>query len=326
VDELITETQHLCLSCNKVPQSIQELVCGCITCTGCWKQTRNTGKCHTCCQPISKQLPKPVKSKPVESSPAKRPKGEKPRLFLENIEANNLNSLVWSAKTLAIKAAILNWNESHPGSKILLLTRHRDFINIMELVCQSENWTYLTYHGGLSHNDRIKNLDDFRRGATEILLATAMTCGTGLNIPEANLLLLTDPWWNIASNLQAFNRIYRIGQKQAVQMIEFVTAGGVQELMSRTQEDKDSDASRVLKPAEIRKNFFSGDVEDFDDEGNPVGKYVDEDPFGMARLKRTAKLTLMEFEDPENESETDSVLKPDPEDKLYYMNSGSCIE
>ncbi|XP_075382469.1 DNA excision repair protein ERCC-6-like 2 isoform X3 [Mycteria americana] len=55
--------------------------------------------------------------------------------------------------------------------------------------------------------------------------------GLGLNFVGANVVILFDPTWNPANDLQAIDRAYRIGQYKDVKVFRLISLGTVEEMM-----------------------------------------------------------------------------------------------
>jgi SNF2 family DNA or RNA helicase len=46
--------------------------------------------------------------------------------------------------------------------------------------------------------------------------------GVGLNLTNANNVIIVDPWWNPAIEQQAMDRVHRFGQTRHVRVWRFV--------------------------------------------------------------------------------------------------------
>ena len=79
-----------------------------------------------------------------------------------------------------------------------------------------------------------------------IFLISLKAGGVGLNLTEAGYVFILDPWWNLAAENQAIGRAYRMGQKQAVFVYRFVTAGTLEEKILAIQRRKQQLAEIVL--------------------------------------------------------------------------------
>ena len=62
--------------------------------------------------------------------------------------------------------------------------------------------------------------------------------GIGLNLTAANHVVHLDRWWNPATEAQATDRAFRIGQDRDVQVHTFVCVGTVEERIDRVMADK----------------------------------------------------------------------------------------
>ncbi|KAL1628748.1 hypothetical protein SLS54_001436 [Diplodia seriata] len=151
-----------------------------------------------------------------------------------------------SAKTIAVKAQILNWLEADPDAKIIVYTQFISMIQILKKVCEMEEWTFQEYTGQMSIATRDKALESFKKNNTSILLASLKCGGLGLNITAAKHVISVDPWWNSALEQQAFCRVFRIGQTQETTMSRFVVAGTIDEKLINMQDAKKEQIDRVM--------------------------------------------------------------------------------
>ncbi|KAE9984365.1 hypothetical protein EG328_008851 [Venturia inaequalis] len=191
------------------------------------------------------------------------------------IDLANGNDILPSAKTLAIKAQIINWLQENPQMKIIIYTQFMDMIRILSKVCSAEKWRYSTYHGGKSHEARDMAIQEFSENPDMRIMLASLRCGgVGLNLTMAQKVIVVDPWWNSSVEQQAFCRVFRIGQDQETSMTRFVVEKTVDENMIRMQERKqkeidsvmDNDQQRKLTIPELLRLF--GDVDD-DENGDP---------------------------------------------------------
>lgn len=88
----------------------------------------------------------------------------------------------------------------------------------------------LTFHGALSKNERDAVLQEFgEKEGPPILLASLKAGGVGLNLASAQHVIHYDRWWNPATEDQATDRVWRMGQTELVTVHKFVTRGTVEE-------------------------------------------------------------------------------------------------
>jgi SNF2 family DNA or RNA helicase len=62
-----------------------------------------------------------------------------------------------------------------------------------------------------------------------VFLISLKAGGVGLNLTEADYCILTDPWWNPATEAQAVDRAHRIGQQRTVLVYRLVAGDTVED-------------------------------------------------------------------------------------------------
>ena len=73
-------------------------------------------------------------------------------------------------------------------------------------------------------------LDSFRQaGDTDVLLISVTAGSVGLNLQEADVVVLYDRWWNPAIEEQAVRRAYRFGSTRPVQVFKLLVRNTVEE-------------------------------------------------------------------------------------------------
>ena len=83
--------------------------------------------------------------------------------------------------------------------------------------------------GNIALSERKKVVERFKRdGKCIVLLASSRVASEGLTLVEANHVLFVNRWWNPSSNIQARDRILRIGQRKTVWVWTFACRGTVE--------------------------------------------------------------------------------------------------
>lgn len=104
-------------------------------------------------------------------------------------------NIVPSAKTVAVKNQVQNWLAEDKGCKIIIYCQFLGVIKLLSRMCQIEGWSYVTYHGSMSHEVRAHALDQFRNNKEQpinILIGTLKTGGYGLNLMFASRVILVE--------------------------------------------------------------------------------------------------------------------------------------
>jgi DNA repair and recombination RAD54-like protein len=84
--------------------------------------------------------------------------------------------------------------------------------------------------------------------------------GCGLNLIGANRLVLFDPDWNPATDLQAAARVWRDGQKKKVYVYRFLAAGTLEEKVFQRQLSKKGLQTIVVEEAEEANAMSTEDL------------------------------------------------------------------
>jgi SNF2 family DNA or RNA helicase len=85
-----------------------------------------------------------------------------------------------------------------------------------------------SYLDGKTRN-RAAAIADFKNGDTSVFLISLKAGGFGLNLTEADYVILLDPWWNPATEAQAVDRVHRIGQTKNVMVYRLVSRDTIEE-------------------------------------------------------------------------------------------------
>ena len=103
------------------------------------------------------------------------------------------------------------------------------------------------YHGGLSRGARDQLISEFQAlEGPGALVLSLKAGGTGLNLTNANHVVLYDRWWNPAVEDQARDRAWRIGQTKTVIAHRLVCPGTVDERVEEVVAGKRHIADLVL--------------------------------------------------------------------------------
>lgn len=91
----------------------------------------------------------------------------------------------------------------------------------------------------------------------QVFLISTRAGGLGLNLVSANRVVIFDPSWNPAQDLQAQDRSFRFGQKRHVVVFRFLSAGSLDELVYSRQVYKQQ-LSNIAVSGKMEKRYFEG--------------------------------------------------------------------
>lgn len=155
------------------------------------------------------------------------------------------NSNIESGKFNAITAYIETIVKTE--QKILIFSSFTKHLAIYEKWCKSCNISFCKITGQAKLAEREKEVYKFENTEnTKIFFISLKTGGVGLNLTRASYVLLLDPWWNPFAEQQAISRAHRIGQKNKVHAIKFISKNTIEEKIIELQKNKKLLSDNIL--------------------------------------------------------------------------------
>lgn len=131
------------------------------------------------------------------------------------------------------------------GHKVLVFSSFVKYLNLVAEEVEHRGWRYAMLTGATA--DREQEIRRFASDkACKLFLISLKAGGVGLNLTEADYVFILDPWWNLAAENQAVGRAHRMGQKQAVFVYRFITAGTLEEKILAIQQRKQRLADAIV--------------------------------------------------------------------------------
>jgi SNF2 family DNA or RNA helicase len=113
------------------------------------------------------------------------------------------------------------------NEKVIVFCLYHDLQSYLKLVLDEHfNLNVKIINGSSSKTEtRQKMIDEFQDSSNsfDILILSPKAAGVGLNIVEANNVIHYGRWWNPAVEMQATDRVYRIGQKRDVNVYYLIS-------------------------------------------------------------------------------------------------------
>ncbi|WP_210643679.1 DEAD/DEAH box helicase [Pseudomonas sp. Tri1] len=130
------------------------------------------------------------------------------------------------------------------GRRVLLFSQFTSMLSLIEDELKKRGVDYAILTG--QTRDRRTPVKEFQSGKRQIFLISLKAGGVGLNLTEADTVIHYDPWWNPATENQATDRAYRIGQEKPVFVYKLIARGTVEEKIQLLQKEKSDLAAGVL--------------------------------------------------------------------------------
>ncbi len=124
------------------------------------------------------------------------------------------------------------------GHKILLFSQFTSMLDIIADRLMQDSISFYTLTGSTKTKDRMKMVNEFNENDVSVFLISLKAGGTGLNLTGADIVIHYDPWWNLSAENQASDRVYRIGQRNNVQIYKLIVKDTIEEKIRKLQQKK----------------------------------------------------------------------------------------
>lgn len=126
------------------------------------------------------------------------------------------------------------------GEQVVVFSQFRSAIDLLEKRLVQKGIPYGLLHGGISQADRNRAVQEFQAGRLRVFAGTIKAGGVGLTLTAASTVVFIDRDWSPSINSQAEDRLHRIGQKDAVEVIDLMARNSVdlgkrQQLAAKTR-------------------------------------------------------------------------------------------
>ena len=132
--------------------------------------------------------------------------------------------------------------------KIVVFTWFVNTARVLKKRLDQERIECVQIDGETSIEDRSKYVKKFQEDKNcRVFIATIATCGLGLDLYSADVCIFVSRSWTPKVNEQAEDRVHRLGQKKAVNIINIVTNTYVEEKMLEVLEKKEDLFQRIFE-------------------------------------------------------------------------------
>lgn len=179
------------------------------------------------------------------------------------------------------------------GEKVVIFSQWLRMTELVEQILKRSCIKYVHLNGSIPSKQRKDLMSKFREDPKCMVFLSTDAGGVGLNLQSGSVVINMDIPWNPAVLEQRIGRVHRLGQRKAVRVINFVTAGSIEE--------------RILGLLKFKKSLFAGAL---DADGENVVM------IGESQLKRFMKSVEaatgnLEKADPEQERQKEAEEKED---------------
>lgn len=242
-----------------------------------------------------------------------------PYLF-DGVEEENTDDstdhLVNVASKMRILDKLLTKLKSR-GSQVLIFSQMTRMLDILEDYCHFKNYNTCRIDGDTSLEAREEHITEFTKPNSPIFifLLSTRAGGLGLNLMTADTVILYDSDWNPQVDLQAMDRVHRIGQTKPVLVYRFICENTIEEKIIERQAMRLKLDSLVIQQGRVLKNtgetFTKDQMKEMIQYGadaifRPGDDYKDEDIDVI--LERGEKTTNVFLNEAERQAKDRSML------------------
>ena len=192
------------------------------------------------------------------------------RLYKERDSIIHTGNPEFCGKWRVLKKLLKFWHDEG-SNKILVFSHSVRLLKMLQSLFINTSYNVKYLDGSMSYEDRYAAVQDFNTDPTQfVFLISTKAGGVGLNITSANKVVVVDPNWNPAYDLQAQDRAYRIGQTRDVEVFRLVSQGTLEEIVYARQIYKQQQAN-IGYNATSERRYFQGVQDRKDKKGEIFG-------------------------------------------------------
>lgn len=126
------------------------------------------------------------------------------------------------------------------GHRTLVFSQMTNMLDIFEAYLEETGVCYCRLDGSTKYEDRRARIEDFNdpKSDCSIFLLSTRAGGLGINLTSADTVIIYDSDWNPHVDLQAMDRVHRIGQEKPVHIYRLATAHSVEGRMLKRAQSK----------------------------------------------------------------------------------------
>ncbi|HEQ71759.1 MAG TPA: DEAD/DEAH box helicase, partial [Spirochaetia bacterium] len=146
------------------------------------------------------------------------------------------------------------------GHKVLVFSQFVEALKTIADRLSARRYRYAYLDG--QTKDRAGAIQSFREDpAVKIFLLSLKAGGVGINLTEADYVILFDPWWNPAVESQAVDRAHRMGQTEKVTVYRLLAKDTVEERIEELKQKKRALVADLITPeAQFYKSLTREDI------------------------------------------------------------------
>ncbi|KAI8067772.1 SNF2 family N-terminal domain-containing protein [Gongronella butleri] len=235
--------QLVCSLCTESPEDAISSMCKHVFCRECitqflqsyeaLEQATEAPRCPRCYAFLSINLEQ--EGLDIEDGEGKH------AAFSKNSIVNRIDMAKWRSST-KIEALVEELSKLRAEDRTLKSIVFSQFVNFLDLVywrLKRAGFGCIRLDGTMTPQQRDAAIRHFMTDpTTTVFLISLKAGGVALNLTEASRVFICDPWWNPSTELQAMDRIHRLGQYRPVRITRLIIENSIESRIVQLQEKK----------------------------------------------------------------------------------------
>jgi len=109
------------------------------------------------------------------------------------------------------------------GEQIAVFSQFSQVIELLRVRLEKAGVSHGIIVGGTSSDERKSIISRFQAGKLRVFAGTIAAGGIGITLTASSTVVFIDRSWSASLNIQAEDRLHRIGQKNSVQVIDIIS-------------------------------------------------------------------------------------------------------
>ena len=176
-----------------------------------------------------------------------------------SLDSNNLFSLITKLKIACNFSPDSNESGKLNYLNRILIEKHEtnesviifsQYVKTLKKISENLNHEFLFYHGGMTKEEKDESINSFMEEDNSKFMLMSLKAGAvGLNLQKASVVVLFDRWWNPAIEKQAIARAYRMGNKNTVHALKFITPNSIEDRIIELLHEKEELFDDIIEGA-----------------------------------------------------------------------------
>lgn len=161
--------------------------------------------------------------------------------------------LGWSGKMLLLDQLLTKLLAA--GHRVLIFSQMTKMLDIIaDYLELYKKLDHCRIDGSTKQTERQIEIAKFNNSAVPVFILSTRAGGLGINLTAADTVIIFDSDWNPQVDLQAMDRVHRIGQTKPVVVYRFITASSIEQRILARAREKRTLEKLVISKSNIETN------------------------------------------------------------------------